>query len=122
MTERERLIELIQFGYCKGRMKENVKQVEETMADYLLENGVIVPPCKVGDTVYEFFNVRGFYDIIELVVENITVGINPQKCKLYCKLKQGESRELFYSDSFGKTLFFTKEEAEKELEEMKKND
>lgn len=23
-----------------------------TLADYLLKNGVIVPPCKVGDTVY----------------------------------------------------------------------
>ena len=24
----------------------------ETLADHLLANGVIVPPCKVGDTVY----------------------------------------------------------------------
>lgn len=46
MTERERLIELIRFGYGKGRANENVKQVEETIADYLLANGVIVPPSE----------------------------------------------------------------------------
>lgn len=52
MTERKRLIELIRFAYQQGRMHEEQKQVEETMVDYLLANGVIVPPCKVGDTVY----------------------------------------------------------------------
>lgn len=42
--QRERLVELI--GDCKwwGSIDE--------MVDYLLANGVIVPPCKVGDTVY----------------------------------------------------------------------
>lgn len=44
MSERERLIELlikahVTFGTCN-------------IADYLLANGVIVPPCKVGDIVY----------------------------------------------------------------------
>lgn len=47
---RDRLIELLEkhvlLKYFLGRM-----QVEK-LADYLLENGVIVPPCKVGDTVY----------------------------------------------------------------------
>ena len=47
---RDRLIELLEkhvlLKYFLGRM-----QVEK-LADYLLVNGVIVPPCKVGDTVY----------------------------------------------------------------------
>ena len=29
-----------------------VSQNVEQIADFLLENGVIVPPCKVGDMVY----------------------------------------------------------------------
>ena len=36
-------------GFCnchKSRPKA------ETIADYLIQNGVIVPPCKVGDVVY----------------------------------------------------------------------
>ena len=75
-------------------------------------------PCKVGDTVYEFFDVIGFYDITELIVENIVVGVNPSKCQVYCKSKISNSKLVFYEDSFGKTLFFTKEEAEEKLREL----
>lgn len=62
---RDRLIELIgqakyKMDYCGngGRVirseMENIVEDElvEDLADYLLENGVIVPPCKVGDMVY----------------------------------------------------------------------
>ena len=43
------------FGddYCKGCKYESEKSCEDSnRADYLLENGVIVPPVKVGQTVY----------------------------------------------------------------------
>lgn len=68
MTERERLIELIEAGtrIAYDRSLEDVKRivkenhhfnsatdrtvsVSEMVADYLLENGVIVLPCKIGD-------------------------------------------------------------------------
>jgi hypothetical protein len=94
----------------------------ENLADHLIANGVIVPPCKVGDTVYEFFDVRGFYNISELVVENIVVGINPSKCQIYCRTKMSGSKDVFYQDSFGKTLFFTKEEAEQAEKGRMQND
>ena len=41
---RERLIELIQHS-----VNGCARNWAETIADYLLENGVIVPPCKVGE-------------------------------------------------------------------------
>ena len=44
---RERLIELIAESALKG----DYTYIPD-VADYLLENGVIVPPCKVGDTLY----------------------------------------------------------------------
>lgn len=59
MTERERLIETICEGLaqnCGGNCTLPNKmycQDCHILADYLLENGVIVPPCKVGDMVYE---------------------------------------------------------------------
>ena len=34
--------------------------VNHLIADYLLKNGVIVPPCKVGDTVYVVSQGAGF--------------------------------------------------------------
>lgn len=52
MTDRKRLIELIKNA------RKNTKgancDIERNMlfADHLLANGVIVPPCKVGDTVF----------------------------------------------------------------------
>jgi hypothetical protein len=63
---RERLIELLSSGgKCDKYGSEGCEACEynyfdekcethltELMADDLLANGVIVPPCKVGDTVY----------------------------------------------------------------------
>ena len=128
MTERERLIELIQFGYCKGRMKENVKQVEETMADYLLENGVIVPPCKVGQTIYyhfQFSNKRILPFTRKAKVKKICCLNTKMKFHVEVELIDAKEKGIikyFDFDDFGKTVFLTKEEAEKALEEMKKND
>lgn len=44
---RDRLIELIQnsVGGC-------ARHWAQIIADHLLANGIIVPPCKVGDTLY----------------------------------------------------------------------
>ena len=50
MTDRERLSELIhssQYEY------DGTKAWYEQCADYLLENGVIVPPCKTEEKVPE---------------------------------------------------------------------
>lgn len=108
-SERDKLICLI----MKARSPLiSLKRAEE-LADCLLDNGVIMPPCKIGDTVYEFFDVRGFYHIEEWEVENIVIGKNPSKCILYCKGKQGIGKEKYHNDCFGKTLFFIREEAEK---------
>lgn len=51
MTERERLVELL--NKVGGNILEfPTENFIETLADYLLANGVIVPPCKVGDDVW----------------------------------------------------------------------
>jgi hypothetical protein len=50
---RDRLIALLQdtFNYTKG-VCIDFDEAVEINADHLLANGVIVPPCKVGDIVY----------------------------------------------------------------------
>lgn len=51
MSDRERLIRRLiaaaSFPYSMDSRSEI-----ELLADYLIENGVVIPPCKVGDTVY----------------------------------------------------------------------
>ena len=45
---RDRLIKLLQSVPSDYEGNRGVG----TIADYLIDNGVIVPPCKVGDTIY----------------------------------------------------------------------
>ena len=48
---RDRLIELVKNAHDEQKYLTSDKSIN-AIADYLLEQGVIVPPCKVGDEVY----------------------------------------------------------------------
>ena len=65
-------------------------------------------PCKVGDTVY--FALIG--RIIEKKVFSIVSFSN--STRIYC----GGTSEYFRPEDIGKTVFLTREEAEKALREM----
>ena len=41
---------------------ETEKELVEYVADHLIEIGVIVPPCKVGDKVYQFDSAGNIYE------------------------------------------------------------
>ena len=69
---------------------------------------VVVLPCKVGDTVY--FALLG--RIIEKQVFSIVSFSN--STRIYC----GGTSEYFRPEGIGKTVFLTREEAEKALQEM----
>lgn len=82
-----------------------------------IENGTLVElPCKVGDTVYEVFKEHKPPFIQETTIEKIVITEKGFKLRL--------SRNSVYetaASSIGKTIFFTKAEAEKKLEELSKN-
>lgn len=113
---RDRLIELI-YSANKKFTDENIadEEVVKILADYLIENGAIIPPCKVGDTVYdisEFVNGCSYPEIYEYKCDYITIF----------KDKDGETVfEIdainFHFNDFGKTVFLTREDAEKALGE-----
>lgn len=113
MTERERLIEVlsnIDYACDNG---SNLQDRIEFIADYLLANGVIVPPCKVGDTVYEICERRrsGKWQkaIVERVVHGIEIGIDK-----ILTARCGTTTYVYLS-RLGETVFLTREEAEKAL-------
>ena len=60
MTDRERLIELQRKAFQEWRNATIDTFPLEFITDYLLANGVIVPPCKVGDAVYSKYWNGGF--------------------------------------------------------------
>ena len=126
---RDRLIELLAYfvdGYAVGNrhMCENTRVTE--IADYLLANGVIVPPCMVGDTVYYISSTR----VKEAVIDEIYIGKDNRmefslvfdcdkdcgSCPFVewdCNSECGNT--IWNAKYFGKTVFLTREEAEAAL-------
>lgn len=111
MTDRDRLIELIVQAKEKFN---NLLFEKELIADYLLANGVIVPPCKVGKTVYVIGVFTG--QIVETKVESIHYN----KSGIYLCLENFTTASV--DQQLGKTVFLTKEEAEEKLKELGKDD
>ena len=83
---------------------------------YKLDDGLLFElPCKMGDTVWFIKAFFSFYPSPKSEkIERIKIADN-------CIELQTQSR-TFYSTSIGKTVFLTREEAEKALEEVKEND
>lgn len=113
--EREKLIDLIVSAdiSCFG----SDKPYAEVYADFLLANGVIVPPCKVGDITYIFdyevnnhleSKLRGIApSIVEaIVIEDEGVWVENEHAK-------------YHITAFGDIIFLTKEDAEKALKEKR---
>ena len=102
----ERLIDLIEN---EGTVYE-VNDIKH-LANYLLENGVIVPPCKVGQTVYKISYRKG--SNVKYVEETTLcrIAIDNEGIWLFC------SCNPIVKCKFGKLVFLTKEEAEQALKE-----
>ena len=127
MSERERLIELLKSDSCESPMlcDPNCKYAslkrcyEERTADYLLENGAIMPPVKAGDTIYEIHERRKGGEWVKIISERFVHGV-----EIYaggCMIARcGSTISVFLSD-IGKTVFLTREEAEKALKESEDN-
>lgn len=110
---RERLIELIQnaVGGC-------ARHLAEVIADYLLANGVIVPPCKIGQTVYFPMETNGECEPYVDVGTVFCIGFDERHTMWISARYESGLKYYHTSDDFGKTVFLTREEAEKALKEM----
>ena len=120
-TDRDRLIEIIRDkAFSTEYERYNSFEWAEHFADYLLANGVIVPPCKVGDKIYKI--TRNKVKECEVVFIGISAD---EKCS-YFNFVENYADGTFYKsysmvfDVIGKTVFLTKEEAEEKLKELNK--
>lgn len=97
-------------------MRHTLEEYHRT-ADPLLsakaQGRVVVLPCKVGDVVYGFYGEKTILPMVAKWIETNTDG--------WCIAAQyTPMAPMFYRFSdFGKTVFLTREEAEKALEAMK---
>ena len=120
MTDRDRLIELIcdtPTRIMGGNMF--LEKISTDIADYLLENGVIVPPCKVGDKVY-FHHIIGTNEDTS-PIEEVRAG------SVY-KIQIEKDNQIWLGVSFGiwyccrpyTDFYFSREQAEEKLKELGK--
>ena len=109
--------------FTQGKYEETIPAemtVNETrivlkkLCDYedLEEQGLLVRlPCKVGDSAFIIVGK----DISKQGIRKIEISDNG------IIFKTNRQKRIFNVSEFGKTVFLTREEAEKKLEEMKKN-
>lgn len=123
--QKERLVELLNeatFGVNVHTLADHLsRETIERVAEYLMANNVVVLPCKVGDTVYCIWKYSDFAKedipfiqesrVSGFVVEDYVTQIIPEN--------YGEMIDLWH---LLLDVAFTKEEAEKKLEEMRNAD
>lgn len=103
MTELERLTVLIEecAAIHESGFDPDKRISVEALAQYLLANGVVLPPVKVGQTVYQTDGFRVYESVVRNVIYD-TDGI------------------AFDDTAIGHWVFLTREEAEAELEKRRK--
>lgn len=90
-------------------------------------------PCKLGDTVWVVtspINVFGYYEydgdaeyeVYESFLSSVSYYTSGEQFRIYAKVTNSFIAEYFKECDFGESIFFTRKEAEKKLEEMKKNE
>lgn len=93
------------------------------------EQGLLVRlPCKVGDTVWVVtspINVfdecdgAAEYEVYESFLSSVTYYTCGEQFRINAKVTNSFIVEYFRECDFGKTVFFTREEADSKLEELK---
>lgn len=98
-----------------------------SIGEWALENGVVVLPCKVGDTVYHYCKALDM--IFPYFVESLHFFYDDSLLGYYCTIEANYSSPLelvdcidFDLSDIGKTVFLTEKEAEQALERSKTND
>lgn len=88
-----------------GRLRE--------LADADRDGRLVVLPCKVGDVVYGFYGEKTILPMVAKWIETNTDG--------WCIAAQYTpmAPKFYRFSDFGKTVFLTREEAEKAFETMK---
>ena len=110
MNERERLVEIL-----KDNQGDNTYYITNAatseIVDVLLENGVVVMPCKAGDTVYitPKYNGKPYCGVISDKIQMI--GITSRGWHIKTRDKSNFNKTYI----LGRTAFLTKEEAEQAL-------
>ena len=120
------LKELKENGAFTGLELAKLAIMQKELKKYkdLEEQGLLMRlPCKVGDTVYRV-NAGAKQPIIPMTVSEIHFLCykNERAVRFDAIGKEDMGESCYRLEDIGRIVFLTREEAEKKLEEMKKND
>lgn len=110
---REKLIEILRKPIFPHELVDPI----EAVADYLLDNGVLIPPCKIGQDIWLVYSPKypanpadkGKWFMLQDGVQRIIYGAKGLSIETW-NVGTIPEKEI------GKKLFFTKEEAETALQ------
>ena len=119
---RDKLVELIQKSdiLCDSCGENSSSYCAEFLADYLLINGVIAPPCKLGSTVYMVISDKRVKKPYECEVVGFWYSKEESCSNIHLVRYVNGVFDCSFSvpfDQFGKTVFLRKNEAENALKE-----
>lgn len=120
---RDRLVELykeattLYFDYLDSIDEKGLTDTEgraKFTIDHLIANGVILPPCKVGQTVWWIDKKR--------VLDMVCVGFLKTHKKLLVAIARNTNAfTTHYYVEWSVDIFLTKEQAEQKLKELSEN-
>lgn len=127
------LKELKENGTFTGLELAKLAIMQKELKEYkdLEEHGLLVRlPCKVGDTVwvvtspinvfdYDKYDGDAEYEVYESFLSSVSYYASGEQFRIYAKVTNSFIAAYFRECDFGKSIFFTREEAEKKLEEFK---
>ena len=113
---RDRLSKLIQSA-----VNGCAKYWADVIADHLLAEGVIVPPCKVGTKLYFLYNspYADKPDLTIKIYETTDWYFEVDKTGIVINTSYIHSLHKKYDYYLGKTVFLTREEAEEAIAERR---
>ena len=94
---------------CEYAISKFLCDLNARKVDYHLANGVIVPPCNIGQTVYTRYGYSFKIEKFEILED--------KKIIFRCGNDGTDDYMAFYDFEIGTDVFLTKEEAEKALAE-----
>lgn len=120
MTDRERLVELLNKKYdhfCDQCGVNKDSYYTDNLADYLLADGWMRPPCKVGSDIYTIQNG----EVKKHFVIEVSKHVNGNSYIKYVPYDKNGIAELNWVQSrctdkdIGRLIYLSREEAEKAL-------
>lgn len=110
----------IHYEVCNGLCELwNLSARAEECVNFKNKSKYIELPCKVGDTVYVINNNR--ICAKDIVFHNKRRSIIAKQNEEYWRCVGKGRISVFYPENIGKTVFFTRAEAEAKLKELNEN-